>query len=87
MNIYGDLDPVPINRTQFAFKVKKKIQPRQTYQILPIQANILILKYQIVQEIMSLAKVLILGSKETDTIHNTNIHGIYKYLYLSKKDP
>ena len=58
MSMYGDLDPMLINRTQFAFKVKRKIQPRQTYQILPIQANILILKYHMIQEIVLLAKIL-----------------------------
>ena len=31
-------------------------------------------------------KVLTLGSKEIDTINNSDIYDTYKYLYLSKKD-
>ena len=32
-------------------------------------------------------KVLMLGSKEIDTINNSDIYDIYKDLYLSKKEP
>ena len=31
-------------------------------------------------------KVLILGSKDIDTINNSNIYDTYKYLYLSEKE-
>ena len=31
-------------------------------------------------------KVLMLGSKEIDTINNSNIYDTYKYLYLSEKE-
>ena len=44
MNIYGELDPMPEHRTQFAFKGKREHISKVTCQIWHIKANILILK-------------------------------------------
>ena len=118
MSIYGELNPEPEHRTQFAFKGKRehivKVNipnigyPNQHIDVeLPAgsrdQVNVPdTLKITFNLEVESKDKtrsvvnnvgralvkknILMLGSKEIDTINQSYIYGTYKDLYLSKKE-
>ena len=118
MSIYGELDPMPEHRTQFAFKDKREhiakvIIPNMAYpnQHIDIEIAHGSRDHVIVPETVKITfnldiesidgtrsfvnhvgrtlvkeKVLMLGSKEIDTINNADIYDTYKDLYLSEKE-
>ena len=118
MSIYGELDPMPEHRTQFAFKDKrvhiaKVNMPNMAYpnQHINIETPYGSRDHAIVPDIVKITfnlgiesadktrsivnnvgrslvkkKVLMLGSKEIDTINNSDIYDTYKDLYISEKE-
>ena len=118
MSIYGELDPMTENRTQFAFKgkrehISKVNMPNITYpsQHIDIEIPHGLRDHVIVPDTVKIAfnldiestdkacsvvnnvgralvkkKVLMLGSKDIDTINNSDIYDTYKDLYLSEKE-
>ena len=117
MSIYGELNPEPEHRTQFAFKGKREYivkvnipnigYPNQHIDVeiptgsrdqiivsgtLKITFNLLTSKDKTrsvvnnVGRVLVKKKVLILGSKEIDTVNQSYIYDNYKDLYLSKKE-
>ena len=109
MSIYGELNPEPEHRTQFAFKgkhehiVKVNIPnigyPNQHIDVeipagsrdqiivpdtLKITFNLLLVNN--VGRVLVKKKVLMLGSKEIDTVNQSYIYDTYKDLYLSKQE-
>ena len=118
MSVYGELDPMTEQRTQFAFKGKREhiakvnipniAYPNQhiDIEILHASRDHVIVPYTVkilfnldiestgkarsvvnnVGRILAKKKVLMLGSKDTDTINNSDIYGAYKGLYLNEKE-
>ena len=118
MSIYGELDPIPEHRTQFAIKGKRehtaKVNiPNMAYpnQHIDIEIPHGSRDHVLVPETVKIAfnpniestdktrsianyvgralvkkNVLMLGSKEIDTINNADIYDTYNDLYLSEKE-
>ena len=118
MSIYGELNPKPEHRTQFAFKGKRehivKVNipnigyPNQHIDVeIPagsrdqiIVPDTLMINFNLEVEFKDKTrsavnnvgtalvkkKVLILGSKEIDTVNQSYIYNSYKDLYLSKQE-
>ena len=118
MSIYGELNPEPEHRTQFAFKGKRehivKVNilnigyPNQHIDVeipagsrdqiivsdtLKITFNLEVASKDKTRSVVNNVgralvkkKVLILGSKEIDTVNQSYIYDTYKDLYLSKQE-
>ena len=118
MSIYGELDPEPEHRTQFAFKGKRehivKVNvpnigcPNQHIDVeipagsldqiivpdtLKITFNLEVESKDKTRSVVNNVgralfkkKVLMLGSKEIDTVNQSYIYNTYKDLYLSKQE-
>ena len=118
MSIYGELNPEPEHRTQFAFKGKREHivkfnipnigYPNQHIHVeipagsrdqiivpdsLKITFNLEVESKDKTRSVVNNVgralvkkKVLMLGSKEIDTVNQSYIYDTYKDLYLSKKE-
>ena len=94
MSIYGELNPEPEQRTQFAFKGKRehivKVNiPNTGYPNQHIDVESKDKTRSVVNNVgraLVNKKVLILGSKEIDTVNQSYIYDTYKDLYISKKE-
>ena len=118
MSVYGELDPMTEQRTQFAFKSKREhiakvnipniayrnqhidieiLHGSRDHVIVPDTVKILFnldiestdkarSVVNNVGRVLAKKKVLMLGSKDTDTINNSDIYGMYKGLYLNEKE-
>ena len=93
MSVYGELDPMVELRTQFASKGKREHISKDNIPNIAYPGQHIDIGIQKARSVVKNAgralvkeKVLELGSKDIDTIDNSDAYDTYKDLYMSEKE-